>query len=190
MLPGGGLACLALAACVPAAPEPTPAPAPAPSPAPTPRPSPAPTSTPEPDPAPADVPTPTYDNWMDAPQTPGDWRYRAAPGGGTAMFGEAGATPRLELRCNRAARTVSLVRYGHAVAALPMRIRTETADRVLDAAPVQSEPPTIAARLPTTDSLLDAIAFSRGRFAVEVVGLDTLYVPAWPEITRVIEDCR
>jgi len=33
------------------------------------------------------------------------------------------------------------------------------------------------------------MALSKGRFAVETQGLETLYVPAWPEMTRVIEDC-
>ena len=40
------------------------------------------------------------------------------------------------------------------------------------------------------DKLLDAIAFSRGRFALEAAGQETLYLPSWPEISRVIEDCR
>jgi hypothetical protein len=44
--------------------------------------------------------------------------------------------------------------------------------------------------LPARDPLLDAIAFSRGRFAVAVPGEPTLYVPSWTEISRVIEDCR
>ncbi|MDG2003332.1 MAG: hypothetical protein P8J20_08375 [Novosphingobium sp.] len=48
----------------------------------------------------------------------------------------------------------------------------------------------IAVTLPASDPLLDAMAFSRGRFAVETAGLPTLYVPSWPEVSRVIEDCR
>ena len=46
------------------------------------------------------------------------------------------------------------------------------------------------ASVPARDPLLDAMAFSRGRFAVEVSGGPTLVVPAYPEVTRVIEDCR
>ncbi|MGE5953581.1 MAG: hypothetical protein ACM308_08200 [Qipengyuania vulgaris] len=38
--------------------------------------------------------------------------------------------------------------------------------------------------------LLDAMALTKGRFAVETPGLPTLYLPAWAEVTRVIEDCR
>jgi hypothetical protein len=44
--------------------------------------------------------------------------------------------------------------------------------------------------LTARDPLLDAMAFSRGRFALEAAGLETLYLPAWPELSRVIEDCR
>src|SRR5690554_6873042 len=57
------IACVALAACVPAPPAPPPTPTPAP--APEPRPPPAPTPT----------PPPFAGNWTDAPQTPGDWFY-------------------------------------------------------------------------------------------------------------------
>jgi hypothetical protein len=40
------------------------------------------------------------------------------------------------------------------------------------------------------DPLLDALAFSRGRFAVSVSGTPALVVPPWPEIARLVEDCR
>lgn len=166
-------ACLALAACVPA-PERTPAPRPTPAPAPAPVPR-----------AVEQTPPPSA-NWMDAPVTPGDWRYAA----GTAGFGEPGYQPLLALRCNRTSGAVEIVRAGSAAAALPMIVRTETLDRSLAAAPARSDPPAIVASLSPRDPLLDAMAFSRGRFAVEIAGLPTLYVPSWPEVTRVIEDCR
>jgi len=38
--------------------------------------------------------------------------------------------------------------------------------------------------------LLDAIAFSRGRFSVEAAGTARLVIPAWPEAARVVEACR
>jgi hypothetical protein len=40
------------------------------------------------------------------------------------------------------------------------------------------------------DSLLDAIAFSRGRFIVDGGGGLRLVLPASPEAARSIEDCR
>ena len=39
------------------------------------------------------------------------------------------------------------------------------------------------------DPLLDAIAFSRGRFVLQGGGAE-LVLPAWPELSRAIEDCR
>jgi hypothetical protein len=71
-----------------------------------------------------------------------------------------------------------------------MRIRTEMGDRLLDAVPSGGQMPTLVASLSANDPFLEAIAFSKGRFAVEVQGLDPLYLPAWPEVTRVIEECR
>jgi hypothetical protein len=71
-----------------------------------------------------------------------------------------------------------------------MRIRTETAQRLITAQASADGRPMLIANLPSNDRLLDAMALSRGRFAVETGGMETLYLPAWPEITRVIEDCR
>jgi hypothetical protein len=163
----------AVAACVPPAPEPTPAPAPAPAPAPTPAPAPPPPALPAPN------------NWMDAPLTPGDWRYQA----GAATFGEPDSQSGLILRCNRTAGTVSIERTGGA-AATALTIRTETQDRSVAAMPAAGPPSALVAQLPARDALLDAMAFSKGRFAVEAAGLPPLYVPAYPEVTRVVEDCR
>lgn len=176
------LACLTLAGCIPA-PQQTPAPPPAPAPEPAPPPLPTPTPAPIP-PAPA-LP-PFSGNWIDAPVTPGDWRYSA----GMARFGESASEPRLTMRCDRAAGVIEIARAGSAVAALPMVIRTETLERSVDAVPMPGAQPAIVARVPAHDPLLDAMAFSRGRFAIEIGGMPSLYVPSWSEITRVIEDCR
>lgn len=128
---------------------------------------------------------------MDAPQTPGDWSYRPLPNGGLAQFAQAGSPPVAWLQCDRAARTVTIYRAGSADTSLPVRIRTETAERVFSGTPVATNGQrAIAAELPAASSFLDAIAFSKGRFALEAAGVPALYLPSWPEITRVIEDCR
>jgi len=168
-------ACVAaLAACTARAPQPSATP-------PIARPTPTPTATP--------TPIATHATWMDAPQTPGDWYYRSGGGTTRALFGDAGADARLAITCDIAQRSITLARAGTGTAT-QMNIRTESADRALPAAPSANAIPSIDARVGATDSILDAIAFSKGRFAVEVAGLDTLYLPSWPEITRVIEDCR
>lgn len=178
----GAVAGLALAACVPPAPEPTPAPSPSPTPV-----------LPEPHPATPvlqEIPTPVYENWMDAPATPGDWFYVSEPAESLALFGTSAADPVLLLRCDRTTRQVGIARVGEAPGPVPMRILTETAEREVTATPYESGMNLLITQLAANDRLLDAIAFSKGRFALETGGQETLYVPAWPEITRVIEDCR
>lgn len=166
----------ALGACVPRAPRPAPPvrtqPAPAPSPMPTP------------------TPAPSFADWMDAPRTPGDWTYRARPGGGIAVYGEPVTEGLFSLRCDAATRALVLARAGRANAPTQMTVRTETQTRTLAAAPSGGQLSMIEARLPAGDRLLDAMALSKGRFAIETPGATTLYLPSWAEVTRVIEDCR
>lgn len=154
----------------------------APPPPPAPRPTPAPTATVLPPPAPAD--------WRDAALTPGDWSYGQDASGSVAAFGEPGANALMILRCDRANRLVQLDRAGAAGAPLPMTLVTTSMTRPLSATPVPGNPPVLRATFAAQDSALDAMAYSRGRFAVEVNGLPTLIVPAWEEVDRVIEDCR
>lgn len=159
---------LMMAAC--AAPQVVPPAAPLPRPAPSPQPAPPP-------------PAPAYKDWRDAPQTPGDWRHEA----GVARFGPASGTL-FAIACNRSAGTVSLIRTGTSSVSVPMTIVTSSETRPLSAEPAGKDQ--LAATLRAHDALLDAMAFSRGRFAVEVNGLPTLYLPAWAEVGRVVEDCR
>lgn len=163
-----------LAGCVPAPSTPPPAPAPKPVLAPPPV-------------VPRPVHTPSAD-WRDWPLTPGDWRYRAEPGGGSASFGVAGSMPVATLRCDFATRRVTLARTGATAATLTLR--TTSAVRAVPAVPDARAPGMIALGFAANDSFLDAIGYSRGRFVVEGAGLPTLVIPAWPEILRVVEDCR
>lgn len=71
-----------------------------------------------------------------------------------------------------------------------MAIATTSGRRPLLSDPTLGGGSWLVVSLPAGDPLLDAIAFSRGRFALEAAGLPTLYLPAWPELSRVVEDCR
>lgn len=114
------------------------------------------------------------DSYRHLPVSPGAWTYRPIDGGSEARFGES-----LIVRCLGATGQVAISRLG--VPPAPMTIVTSSTSRGL--APGQL----LAAR----DPLLDAIAFSRGRFIVAQGSLaPILVVPAWPEIARSIEDCR
>jgi len=171
--------CLAITCCAPS-PEPVPARPVAAAPAPTPIPV----------PIPAPVSQPVYDNWMDAPATPGDWTYRADSTGTLAFFGRPGAGPTFTMRCEPSRGIISLLRAGRASGEVPMRILTELSESMVQARQASDQSPTLQANLRASDPVLEAMAFSKGRFAIETAGLPTLYIPAWPEVTRVIEDCR
>lgn len=149
-------------------------------------PTPAPQATPA-TPAPATpAPVPQSSNWRDAPITPGDWTWGMEGNRSVARF----ANGVLALSCDPTARTVTLLRQGTGRGAVPVTIRVVDSAHSMNGTPVAGPPPAIAVTFRATDSTLDAMAFSRGRFAVETAGLPTLYVPSWPEVSRVIEDCR
>ena len=138
---------------------------------------------------PVRLPVPPAD-WRDAAQTPGNWTWGLVGGRSTARFGLAGAAPLISLSCDRASGRVLIARAGAAPTAVPLAVATTSIRRPLLNDPALGNGNWLVVPLPARDPILDAIAFSRGRFAIEAAGLETLYLPAWPEISRVIEDCR
>lgn len=170
----------ATAACVP-----TPQTAPAPVAAATATPA----TYPQPQESPL-VPTPTASNWADLPQSPGMWRYIAGNGTSSAQFGGTVGEPQFSIECSLDRRSVTLFRYSPGLAAgASVTIRTETATRTL-ATGLAKNAMAASVSLSASDQLLDAMALTRGRFAVELEGARALYLPNWAEVTRVIEDCR
>lgn len=178
-----------LASCVgpPAsAPAPTRAARARPAPARRPAPVPAPTPTPAATPAPA-TPVAASTAWADRPLTPGNWSYRAEQGASIARFGPP-AQPQLTLRCDLASRRVILTRYGAGQGA--MVIRTSYGAVSWPATAQGGAQPALVAARAASDAVLDQMAYSRGKIAVDAPGLAPLVVPAWAEIARVVEDCR
>ncbi|MEG8039615.1 hypothetical protein QP166_09755 [Sphingomonas sp. LR60] len=163
---------LASAACVPRAVPPAPVAPPPPAPV---------------APSPAPAPTPVAD-WQDWPWTPGAWRYVRDATGTHASYGVTRQAPAAELRCDRAARAVLLSRPGSNPA--PFTIRTSAATRSVPTQVVAAAVPQVVARFAIDDRLLDAMAFTRGRFTVEQADSTPLVLPPWAEVGRVIEDCR
>ncbi|MDQ2878331.1 MAG: hypothetical protein M3R41_04570 [Pseudomonadota bacterium] len=131
---------------------------------------------PPPPPAPA-----LGSDWRDWPLTPGDWRYAPTGGGSAATFGSGV----FGIACDRGTRRVSLL---GGPSAATMVIRTTSTTRSI--AVQQSGDARDVAVLSANDPLLDAMAFSRGRFIVEQAGQPPLVLPAYAEVGRVIEDCR
>jgi hypothetical protein len=119
---------------------------------------------------------------------PGSWGYAAISGGSEATFRDSAGRAQLTIRCTRSARHVSIAKPASA-AAPSLHVWTSSATRNL---PASFDPATgqISAVLAAFDPLLDAMTFSRGRFAVSVAGAAALVVPPWGEVSRVIEDCR
>lgn len=154
---------------------------------PSPKPQPVRPAAPRPVPAPLPAPAPLSNDWRDWPITPGNWSYRADGSGSTALFGTGNTA--FSLRCDKGANVVYLSRAGDA-RGTGFTIRTSTVTRALPTQATGTTPPSIAALLSADDRLLDAIGYSRGRFVVEAPPLGTLVIPAWPEILRVVEDCR
>ena len=113
-----------------------------------------------------------FDSTRTVPLSSGQWSYSASATGSEARFGAM-----FSIRCDRSVRLVTLRRTD--VAASALTIGTDLSLRTLPADGVMA----------TTDRVLDAIAFSRGRFIVDGGG-SRLVLPASPEAARSIEDCR
>jgi hypothetical protein len=117
------------------------------------------------------------------PLAAGAWTLRLSASSSEASYGVQGTPARLTLRCDLVARRVRISRPDRPAGAIT--IITSSLTRTL-AAPGE---------VTIFDPLLDAIAFSRGRFVVmtpastaAVSGV--LVIPAWPEAARIVEDCR
>lgn len=145
-------------------------------------------ATSQPAPAPQPSVAPTTLEWQYRPAQPGNWTYRTDATGSAALFGPMAGAPQLSVRCDRGARRVSLVRAGASTGAMTLRTSYGAVSLPTTAA-TDATPQTMAIR-PASDSLLDQIAYSRGKIALEAAGLPPLIVPTWAEMARVIEDCR
>lgn len=153
-------------------------------------PPPAPVMAQAPPPSPSQPAPSRPADWRDWDTTPGDWSYRQDANGSLASFGRPQANPDFSIRCDRTSRRISLSRAANAGTAGQMRVRTSFGDASW---PVQTSAGATAyttALLDAADPILDRMAFSRGRFVVEVSSQPYLALPPWPEFIRVIEDCR
>ncbi|MES2137454.1 MAG: hypothetical protein V4502_10405 [Pseudomonadota bacterium] len=118
----------------------------------------------------------------------GNWAYSTVTGGSEAVFTDAYSRPQLWVHCTRATRRVSITKPA-ATASPFLTVWTSSQSRQV-AASFSPTTARLTIELGVTDSLLDAIAASRGRIGVGVTGQPPLVVPPWAEIARVIEDCR
>lgn len=118
----------------------------------------------------------------------GNWSYSVTGDGSEAMFAIATGAPQLWAHCTRATRRVLISKPASAAAPF-LNVWSSSAQRNL---PSGFNPATgrLTAEVGAYDPLLDALANSRGRVVVGVSGQAPLVMPPWPELARVIEDCR
>ncbi|AKM11573.1 hypothetical protein AB433_05560 [Croceicoccus naphthovorans] len=166
---------LALSACVPATPVPETMPAPTPTPVATATPAPTPMVQ-----APA--------SWRDAPITPGDWSYRGDASNSRALFTAPGGQVQFTVACERGGGP--MIRLWRPTASSNAPIMTITTTESVESVSASVQNGQAVANVTPRAPLLDSVIFSRGRFAVQVADTPTLYLPSWPEIARVVEDCR
>ncbi|WP_294071642.1 hypothetical protein [Sphingomonas sp.] len=119
---------------------------------------------------------------------PGMWTWSPATDGSEAVFLSSAGLPQIWLHCSRPSRTVSIARPANSAAPF-LSVWTTSQARAL---PASFNPATArsTATVAAADSLLDALAFSRARIAVATGPASPVIAPAWPEIARVVEDCR
>jgi hypothetical protein len=118
----------------------------------------------------------------------GSWSYAAISGGSEAKFASTSGFPQLWMQCTRITRRISIARAASAAAPF-VNVWTSSQERSV---PSAFNPATgrLTIELAAFDPLLDAIASSRGRVGFTVGAQPPLVVPPWPEVSRVIEDCR
>lgn len=162
--------------------------APAPTRVPQPFPQPPVSNEPPPPPAPVEIVQPAGE-WLDWPLAKGQWVYRTDDRGSIALFGVAGKDALVTLRCDKARRILFLSRAG-LLKYSRMTIRTSYSFKTFETQNTGSAPHYVATEIAPTDPILDAMAFSRGRIAVQAYGELFIAIPVWAEIGRVVQDCR
>ena len=122
-------------------------------------------------------PPPPVQPWDELPVTEGGWQLAADSR--TARFVDDNGSERASLSCTAPGRTIRIGLNGERAMRLGILTSSDLRDLMLADG---------SADLPAGDTILDAIAFSRGRFALRTS--QTLVLPVQAEIGRVIEDCR
>ncbi|GAB5488935.1 MAG: hypothetical protein Pars2KO_25050 [Parasphingorhabdus sp.] len=121
---------------------------------------------------------------------PGDWIYRTDERGSLALFGMPNSDAKLLIRCDQNQKRIFVSQAGSVSNGASMTLRASSGLQTFPARSSGGAAPYAAVSMAPDEYMLDRIAFSRGRFAVQTTGLTSLAIPIWPEFTRVVEDCR
>jgi hypothetical protein len=134
-------------------------------------------------PLPAQIADLTY-----APPIAGSWRYTPTASGSEISFNSDVGLPQLTIRCTHVTRMLTIVKPAPSPAT-SLWVWTSLQVRMLpatfDAATLR-----VSSSISAFDALADSMASSRGRIGFGTPGIAPLVVPAWGDVTRVVEDCR
>ena len=126
---------------------------------------------------PRTVPAMPEQPWDELPVIEGGWAYDAVAR--RARFVDDTGVERASLTCTAPLRSVQLALPGDTAAAVEILTSSVARQTALRSG---------EADIGAADAMLDAIAFSRGRFALRASQL--LVLPVQSELGRLIEDCR
>jgi len=132
--------------------------------------------------------TPVQSNLEYSTPIAGSWTYAATSDGSEASFSNTTGQPQLTVRCTRSTRRVAILKAA-TTASPSLWVWTSSLQESLPAT-FDATAARVSVDVGAYDPLLDAIASSRGRIGFSSTGLQTLVVPPWPDVARVIEDCR
>jgi hypothetical protein len=118
----------------------------------------------------------------------GSWVYRRDERGSIALFGAMGSDALVTLRCDKTRARLFFSRASEFGGT--MTVRTSSTSKDIMVQPTGGRPAYAASEIGVGDPILDAMAFSRGRIALELNGALNIAIPVWSEIGRVVEDCR
>lgn len=131
---------------------------------------------------------------------PGNWRYLrdGTSGSSSATYatgGDAGGANALAITCLRSQRVLSFQLARSLVGEIArgvtdLTIITTFGSKKYAIITSPDSQGTILFRIPAFDPFLDSVAYSRGRFGLTAPGGGRWIFPAWPEVARVLEDCR
>ncbi len=116
--------------------------------------------------------------------------YRTDNRGSLALFGQANTDATFMIRCDRSEGKLFLSRAGAVSDGAKMTLRASSGLQSFRVYNSGGGAPYAAISVVSSEYMMDRIAFTRGRFAVETTGLPSLAIPIWAEFTRVVEDCR
>ena len=118
------------------------------------------------------------------PIAAGSWLWESGPS--RARFVTPAGVSLASLTCESSGVVLRVARSGASPSPTTVTLRATTTLRTLSG---ESEAGFVRVSLAPREPLLDALAFSRGRIGIAVDGVETSY-PSWPEIARVLDDCR